>query len=246
MGHSLLEFHSEYILGKNNYRIDLLIIHKIPDIPIPKNFARIFKDYNIFEIKGVGSSIITHSYYKTNGYAGFLIDSSKKKQYTRQNVSLTFLSTRYPRKLFTHLTKDCKLVLEKISPGIYHINNEMYQTQVLVTSELPPEENLYLHCMRKNLNDKLLIEQLSQDYNNHSDQEIYTRYMNQITTASINSKGESPMVCEGILNICGTSSKEIEEKAIKATKEIYIPQINKLTEENERLQRLLSAHGIAF
>ena len=61
------------------------------------------------------------------------------------------------------------------------------------------------------------------------------------------------MVCEGILNLCGTSSKEIEERAIKATKDIYIPQINKLTEENskltqdvERLQNLLFSHGIAY
>ena len=39
------------------------------------------------------------------------------------------------------------------------------------------------------------------------------------------------MVCEGILNICGTSSKEIEER----TKAIYIPQIQQLTNDNINL-----------
>lgn len=241
----LFEFHSEHVLGKKNYRIDLLIVHKLPSKPVPINFARIFKDYNIFEIKGAGSSLTVDSYYKVNGYAGFLINTSGNlNQYTRQNISLSFLTLQYPRKLFKHLTNDCKLVLEKISSGIYHINNDIYQAQVLVTSELSPEENLYLHCIRKNFNDIQLAERLASDYNKHIDQEIYTRYMNQLTNASIDSKGESPMVCEGILNICGTSSKEIEEK----TKAIYIPQINKLTEEAKKANLLIAsqANEIAY
>ena len=257
----LLDFYPEYVLGKNSYRIDLLVIRKLSDSPIPKNIARIFTTYNIFEIKGVGSSVTPDSYYKANAYAGLLISSQgKRNQYTRQDISLSFLGSCYPRKLFRHLTKDCKLTLEKISPGVYHIHKEMYATQVLVTSELPPEENLYLHCMRKYLSGETLEKRLSDDYEKHMGQDIYVRYMNQVTNASFNSKGESTMVCEGILNICGTSSKEIEERAIKATEEIYIPQINKLaeeneryssqinklTEDNERLQHLLSSHGIAF
>lgn len=246
-----LTFYPEYVLGKNNYRIDLLIIHKLPNVSIPKNIARIFNTYNIFEIKGIGSSITTDSYYKTNGYAGLLIDScGKRNQYARQNISLSFLCTRYPRNLFRHLTKDCKLVLEKFSPGIYYIHNEMYQTQVLVTSELPPEENLYLRCMCNNISDTLMANRLAHDYKAHSDQEIYVKYMEQITNANNYTKGVSPMICEGILNLCGTSSKEIEERAIQATKEadakIYIPQINKLTEENDYLKKLLLANGIDF
>ena len=39
------------------------------------------------------------------------------------------------------------------------------------------------------------------------------------------------MVCEGILNICGTSTKEIEER----TKAIYLPQIESLNAENSKL-----------
>lgn len=205
----LLEFYPEYVLGKNNYRIDLLIIQKLLDMPILKKIARIFKN-------------------------------------TRQNISLSFLSTSYPRKLFKHLTKDCKLMIEKFSPGVYYISNEMYQTQVLVTKELSPEENLYLCCLSKEFQDVSLKNKLSGDYSFHQDQDIYIRYMNQITNASINSKGESTMVCEGILNICGTSSKEI----IKATKEeaekIYVPQINELTKQNEYLKSLLEANGIAY
>ncbi|MDE6664413.1 MAG: hypothetical protein K2K46_13900, partial [Lachnospiraceae bacterium] len=65
----MLQFLSEFILGKNNYRIDLLIIQKLCEEAIPKNIAYIFKTYNLFEIKGIGSSLSTDSYYKTIGYA---------------------------------------------------------------------------------------------------------------------------------------------------------------------------------
>ena len=97
--------------------------------------------------------------------------------------------------------------------------------------------------MRKYLSGATPEKRLSDDYEKHMGQDIYVRYMNQITNASIKSKGESTMVCEGILNICGTSSKEIEEKAIiKATEEIYIPQINKLTEEIIALKARLAMY----
>ena len=68
----LLEYIEEYALGKNKYRIDLLIIKKLSDIMIPKNIARIFKTFNLLEIKGIGSSTSTDSYYKAIGYAGLL------------------------------------------------------------------------------------------------------------------------------------------------------------------------------
>lgn len=239
----LLDFYPEHTLAKNSYRIDLLIIRKHLDIPISKNIARIFKDYNIFEIKGVGSSVTQSSYYKANAYAGLLIDSFKKeKQFDRQHISLSFISTSYPRKLFKYLTKNCNLVLEKFSSGIYYIHNDMYETQVLVTSELSPDENLYLHCMRQNITDSSLANRLANDYSKHSDQDIYTRYMNQITHANINPKGGSTMVCEGILNLCGTSSREIEERAIKATKEADSVIINKLTEEIAYLKSRLALY----
>lgn len=38
----ILEFHSEYVLGKNYFRIDLLVIKMLSEKPIPKNIARCF------------------------------------------------------------------------------------------------------------------------------------------------------------------------------------------------------------
>lgn len=60
-----LEYITEYILGKNSYQIDMLVIKKLTNQVIPKNIARIFKTFNLFEIKGLGSSVNIDSYYKT-------------------------------------------------------------------------------------------------------------------------------------------------------------------------------------
>lgn len=131
-------------------------------------------------------------------------------------------------------------MLEKISPGIYYINNEMYRTQVLVTCELPPEENLYLHCLHRNMNNLSLAEQLANDYKAHPNEKIYNQYMEQLTRASMNSEGGSSMVCEGILNICGTSSKEIEKRTKEAADAFYLPQIEKLKERIAYLEAQLA------
>lgn len=43
------------------------------------------------------------------------------------------------------------------------------------------------------------------------------------------------MVCEGILNLCGTSSKEIIERTKKEEAEYYLPKIEQLSFQNSDL-----------
>lgn len=246
----MLEYHPEYTLSNNNNRIDLLVIRKLLNEPIPKSIARIFKSYNLFEIKGICSSLTTDAYYKTNGHASYLINAAGTlNQYSRQDVTLTFLSFRYPRKLFSHLQKDCKKEIERPFPGIYYIKGEMYETQVVITHELPPGEALYLRCLTNHLTDPALLSQLTEDYQTHKNQEFYIKYLNQLTNANTNRKGDHHMVCEGLFRLYGTSSKEIEENAKKES----IEEINRLNDQlkdlssqNNYLKNLLTKNNIAF
>ena len=243
----ILEYITEYVLGKNSYRIDLLIIKKLLDKPIPKNIALIFKTFNLLEIKGIGSSVSIDSYYKTIGYAGLFIDQTgERNQYSALDVSLTLLSFHYPQKLIKHLQKERKLTVAKVFPGVYHINKETFTTQIIVTKELSPEENLYLCCLTNKLQDIKLANRLANDYKKHQEQDIYIRYMHQITTANTKTKGESPMICEGILNLCGTSSEEIIERTKKEADEYYQPKINQLSSQITYLKSLLTQNGISF
>ena len=227
----LLEYMTEYVLGKNSLRIDLLIIKKLSDAAIPKDIARIFRTFNLFEIKGLGSSVTTDAYYKTIGYAGLLIDQSgSRNEYSALNVSLTFLSLRRPRKLIRHLTK-----VAKVSPGVYHIIKETFPAQIIVTTELSPEEFLYLRCLTDRLAETGLADRLADDYKMHHEQEVYIRYLHQLTHANAKTKGGPLMVCEGLLNLFGTSSEEIIERTRQEDSEYYLPQIEALTVQNDTL-----------
>ncbi|MCM1388540.1 MAG: hypothetical protein NC231_14520 [Bacillus sp. (in: Bacteria)] len=220
----LLQFLSEYVLGKNNYRIDLLIIKKLSGQIIPKNIAHIFKTYNLFEIKGIGSCLNTDSYYKTIGYAGLFINQTgRQNQYTALDISLSFLSFHYPKRLINHLQKDRKLVVEKFSKGVYHIINEIFNIQIIVTKELLPEDNLYLHCLTDNLNNVTLINRLVDDYQHHREQNIYIKYMNQLTNANTNTKGESSMF------------EEMMERAKQEAEAYYMSLLNTANNKNEQL-----------
>ena len=242
-----LEYITEYVLGKNSYRIDLLIIKKLTGKPIPKNIAFIFKTFNLLEIKGIGSSVSIDSYYKAIGYAGLLIDQTGRlNQYSSLDVSLSLLSFNYPRKLMKHLKQERKLTVAKVSPGVYHINKETFTAQIIVTRELSSEDNLYLRCLTNILQDTGLAERLAADYKLHQEQELYIRYLHQITTANIKAKGESPMVCEGLLNLFGTSSEEIIERTRKEADEYYQPKIDDLSSQIVYLKSLLTQNGIPF
>jgi len=232
----LLQFLSEYTLGKNSYRIDLLVIRKVSGQAISKNIARIFKTYNLFECKGIHSSVTVSAYYKTIGYAGLLIDQLNKAglgQYSPLDISISFLTFHYPQKLIRHLTDERHLTVEKSSKGIYYINIETFIIQIIVTRQLPSDENLYLHCLTDDLRDTALINRLADDYAQHQEQDIYTKYLNQLATANNTTKGGSIMVCEGLLNLFGTSSAEIIANAKKESE----AQINELSETNRQLSK---------
>ena len=216
----ILEFQDEYVLGKNNYRIDMLIIKKLTSESIPKNIARIFKSYNLFEFKGIGSSISTDSYYKTIGYAGILISRLGKENHcTALDVTISLLSFHYPRNLMKHLIKERNIEVIESSPGIYYINKETFYIQIIVTKELPAEENLYLRCMTNQLQDTGLTNLLADDYKKHMEHEIYTKYLNQITRANSTKKGESIMVCEGLFELYGTTSQEFYDRGKEEAKQ---------------------------
>ena len=243
----LLEYMTEYVLGKNGLRIDLLVIKKLTDQIISKDIARLFRTFNLFEIKGLGSSITTDAYYKTIGYAGLLINQSGgRNEYSALDISLTFLSLRSPRRLISHLRRDRHLTVAKIAAGVYHISKETFPAQIIVTSELSPEDCLYLRCLTDRLAETGLADRLADDYRLHQEQEVYIRYLHQLTRANTKTKGESLMVCEGLLNLFGTSSEEIIERTRREDSEYYLPKIEELSSQNTYLKSLLQQHNIPF
>ncbi len=117
---------------------------------ISKNIAHIFKTYNLFTIKGFSSSITINDYYATFGYACLFVShlcNLCMKQYSSSDITITLLTYRYPRKLMNHLQNERKLTINKISHGIYHINEYTLKAQIIVVNQLSHDENPYLHCI---------------------------------------------------------------------------------------------------
>ena len=255
----LLEYHEEYFLDSNNNYIDLLVIKKNSEFQIPKHIASIFQSYNLFETKGLGSSLTTDAYYKTNGHACYYINTYPQTNgLTRKNITLTFPTFHYPRNLLNHLTKECNKTIDNPFPGVYYISEEMFLTQILVIKELSPEDSMYLYCLTKNLTNLNLINNLTEDYQLHKSDPLYASYLNQFLLSR--TKGEPLMVCEGIFKLYGTSSEEIMEQGIQKAQQIYLPQIEQLTSEKEslnlqnsllvseisKLKQLLAQNNIAY
>ena len=134
----------------------------------------------------------------------------------------------------------------------------MYPTQVLVINELAPEDSLYLSCLSQHLLQTDFVKNLTDDCILHKDTVIYTKYMNQFFNS--HTKGDKSMVCEGVLRYFGTSSEEIAEQTREQDRKIYLPQIERLTEENnslisennslvseiQNLKQLLQQYNIAY
>ena len=93
-----------------------------------------------------------------------------------------------------------------------------------------------MRCLTDKFNDIELANQLTNDYKNHQEEELYRRYLHQLTLSSRKTKGDVSMyICEGLLNFFGTSSEEIIERTKKEGAEYYMPKIDQLTSQNKNL-----------
>ncbi|MDR1485095.1 MAG: hypothetical protein LBT09_09770 [Planctomycetaceae bacterium] len=140
---NVLEFKSEYPLTSEPLKIDVLIIKKRRNIEIKKNIARIFQKFNIVEYKSQTVSVTIYDYYKTQAYSYLYSVFNRVKI---KNLSLTIIATRRPSKLLNELAGDFGISL--VQDGIYSVKHSPVKTQIVVSSELPNNENLWLTSLK--------------------------------------------------------------------------------------------------
>jgi hypothetical protein len=148
-----LEFQSEVQLTSEPLRIDLIIIKKPPALPIEKNIARRFRGINIIEYKSPEASVSLHSLYKTLGYA-FLYASLHKADIN--DVTLSIIGNRHPRKLFRELGEKGKVTVIEQERGIYELQGYPLLVQIIEGRRLEAKENLWLRGLERGLNTELL------------------------------------------------------------------------------------------
>ena len=64
-------------------------------------------------------------------------------------ISVTVVATRYPRKLLSFLKN--QYTVRHTQPGVYLVEGDTCPTQVVVSEELPEDDNLWLNYLRTDL-----------------------------------------------------------------------------------------------
>lgn len=70
------------------------------------------------------------------------------------------------------------------------------------------------------------MNRLTEDYTKHRHQEVYNKYLHQLSNADLKTKGESSMVVvdEWLFNRFGTSSDEIFARGKQESEDYYLPK----------------------
>ena len=194
-----LNFEDEHQLGTKPMAIDILIIKNETKHKIRKNIGRIFKKHNIVEYKSPDDYLSIDDFYKVYGYTCFYkADAPSANTISIQDLTITFISHRYPQKLLRHLTTERNFKIQKIEKGIYYLLGDFIQIQFIVTSKLSYKENLWLKGLTNDLKDMNLTAALAEDYQKHRTNTLYQSVMDIIMRANKHQFEEAKNMCEAM------------------------------------------------
>ena len=233
-----LTFENEHHLSKKPMQIDVLIVKKEKAGPIRKNIGRIFKKHNVIEYKSPGRSLGIDDFYKVYGYACFYkADVTRADSISAKEVTITFVSERYPRNLIRHLRTVRKYEVEKAEDGIYNVKGDVFSIQILVTKELSEKENLWLKSLTNNLKGSDNARKLIEDYQKNQENDLYKSALEAIIHANekvfkeVNGMSIEDTFMEFVQEKFDRRLKEETEKAVgeAVEKGVVVP-----VEESER------------
>ena len=210
-------FEAEHQLGTKPMAIDVLI-KKEKERLIRKNIGRIFRTYNVVEYKSPTDYLSVDDFYKVYGYACFYkSDVSNVDSISIEDLTITFVSTNYPRKLIRHLREIRKYQIHKVEKGIYYVYGDQILIQILVTSQLDPSENLWLRSLTNNLHERQMTSKLIDEYRKHEKNVLYQSMMDVIVRANTQQfNREDKRMCEALRELM---EEEFEVERGKARSE---------------------------
>ena len=209
-----LEFIQEHTLGTEPVRTDMLIIKKSGSRPLQKNIGRIFRTYNVIEYKSPNDSLSIDAFYKAYGYANFYKSlTGGPDQVKITEVTLTLVCSHYPRKLIRHLREIRGYQTSPVFPGIYEVTGDIIPIQILVTTKLAEEENLWLRNLTTHITGADSISHLLADYGSHKTNPLYRTVMDIIVRANQKVfKEVQPEMCDALMELMRDELKDEFDK----------------------------------
>ncbi len=218
-----LEFESEHLLGTNPMEIDVLIIKKENDRPVKKNIGKIFRKYNIMEYKSPDDSLSVDDFYKVYGYACFYkTDVPHTDSIPIQEITITFIAEKYPRKLIRHLQQVKKYTIQKTEAGIYQVFGDFIPIQIIITKKLSRKKNLWLKSLTNKLCEHENAKTLMADYIHHSQNKLYRSVLETIIRAN-------PQTFKEVNDMGDIFMEIVQEKFDKKLKEAVDQEVEKAT-----------------
>lgn len=210
-----LIFENEHQLSTKPLGIDILIIKKDPDIPVRKNIGRIFRQYNIVEYKSGTDYLGIDDFYKVYAYTSLYKSLAEhENEIKTEEMTITFISHRYPYKLKKYLEKKRNYYFVKSDAGIYQIEGNDFVMQLIVTSQISKEENLWLWSMSNSVIDKETVEKLINGYEKNKDKKRYESVMDLIVRTNKKVFGlEDEGMCKALEELMEDRIVEREQKA---------------------------------
>ena len=211
-----LSFENEHQLSAKPMEIDVLVIKKEKDVPVRKNIGRIFRKHNIIEYKSPKDYLRIDDFYKVYGYTCFYkADTGAADEIKANELTMTFVCSRYPAKLIRHLREKRGYTIEKQEDGIYYIKGDYFPIQIIVTSNLSETENLWLKNLTDNMKDVGSAEKLIDDYGKHRENHLYEAVMNIIVRANKGKFQEVRGMCDALKEIFMEQMKEEMKEEMK-------------------------------
>ena len=210
-------FEAEHQLGTKPMAIDVLV-KKEKERRIRKNIGRIFRTHNVIEYKSPTDYLSVDDFYKVYGYACFYkSDVATVDSISIEDLTITFVSTNYPRKLIRHLREVKKYQIHKSEKGIYYVYGDQIPIQILVASQLDPSENLWLRSLTNNLHERQMARKLIDEYQKHGKNVLYQSMMDVIVRANTQQfNREDKKMCEALRELM---EEEFEAERGKARRE---------------------------
>ena len=244
-----LELQEEYLLSKAPPKIDILVVKKLKEIAIRKKIGRIFRGHNIIEYKSPEDSLSVNDFYKVYGYTCFYkSDTSQMDSIPIEELTITLVTGKYPRKLMHHLKTTLRYQVKKAESGIYYVTGDKIPIQIIVTKELTEAENLWLKSPTNELEQNETAEKLLEEYSKNQANALYRSVMELIVRANKQKFEEVKGMCDALRELM---KDEIDAEVKKQVQERIDAEVNKRLEitkkeSSEAVEKRINALTLAL
>ncbi len=135
--------------------------------------------------KSPDDSLSVDDFYKVYGYTCFYkADVRYVNSIPADELTITFVAEKYPRKMIEHLKNVKKYRVEEKEKGIYYVYGDLIPIQILITKKLSAEENLWLKSLTNMLNEAETAEKLIENYMDHKESSLHRSMIETIMRAN--------------------------------------------------------------